>query len=159
VPDTRLLPIADLPLPQFKVLLESHKSRLADTHGAGLDSALDSVFNDWRDLKHRAREQEPPRAQLQAEKIASDYVQAPELVAKGYLNLARACGGIARVMSPSATVESDFSVVKFVKDLPKNSLSNISLQCLMVMRDLVVVARLAGSHIALEFCRSESSDV
>jgi hypothetical protein len=49
-------------------LLESHKSRLADTHGAGMDSAQDSVFTEWRDLKRRAREQEPLRAQLQAKK-------------------------------------------------------------------------------------------
>jgi hypothetical protein len=33
-----------------------------------MDSAQDSVFNEWRDLKRRAREQEPLRAQLQAKK-------------------------------------------------------------------------------------------
>jgi hypothetical protein len=62
VPDTRPLRICDLPLPQFKALLESHKSRLAVTHGTGTDSALYSVIKEWHDLKRRVREQEQLRA-------------------------------------------------------------------------------------------------
>jgi hypothetical protein len=69
--------------------------------------------------------------QLQANQIASDYVQAWELVAKDYPDLGRVCGGFATVMSTSATVESDFSFVKLVKNLSKNSLSNLSVQGLM----------------------------
>jgi hypothetical protein len=61
--------------------------------------------------------------------------------------MARACGGIATVMSTSATAESYFSVAKFVKKPQKNFLSNLSLQGLTVVRDLGVVARLDGCHI------------
>jgi hypothetical protein len=46
VADTRPLPIANLPLLQFMALLESRKSGLAVMHGAGTDSALDSVFKE-----------------------------------------------------------------------------------------------------------------
>jgi hypothetical protein len=46
VADTRPLPIANLPLLQFMALLESLKSGLAVMHGAGTDSALDSVFKE-----------------------------------------------------------------------------------------------------------------
>jgi hypothetical protein len=57
------------------------------------------------------------------------------------------CGGLGTVISTMATVESDFSIVKYVKYSSKYSLHDYSLQGLMAMRDVGEVARTARCHV------------
>jgi hypothetical protein len=66
-------------------------------------------------------------------------------VCANYPLLIKLAGRIATVISTTASVESDFSVVKYVKNPSKSSLSNFSLQGLMAARDLAPVSKLAGS--------------
>jgi hypothetical protein len=128
-PDVRALTIIDIPVAVFTALLDAHTQRLLASRSPGeVEAFLDKLFTERRGRCLSVEAQPSLKEEIVDAEAAGSLAASWRPVYTIFPALVICCDGLGTVMSTTATVVSDFSIVKYVKDSSKYSLHNYSLQ-------------------------------
>ena len=90
---------------------------------------VDNIQEQHRDLISAFRSEEPLRDAIKASTSTSSFVDGWKCIGSGrFEDLKEFCGGLATVFPSTATVESDFSIVNYEKNLYRTALMDLSLE-------------------------------
>lgn len=92
---------------------------------------IDVIADQHKGLSRAYRRDEVLRAGIDACDARTPFDVAWKLLAPQYPDLVEYCGGLATVFPGTATVESDFSILRWEKDIFRKSLSHFGLEGVM----------------------------
>ena len=119
-------------------LVEQQHARISVTWNA---KRIEKICSKQRALKLRYEKQSRFKSLLSrpCDPVTSNFDEAwgVEGIASEYPNLCEFAGGLASIFPNTASVESDFSVLKWEKDEFRHSLSDFSLEGILQCRQML----------------------
>jgi hypothetical protein len=137
-------------LPHQLVKLRSHEfnSILIEQRGRMAEEAFDAVEDQHRKMLRQYRDDQHFRNQVDILKDNYDFVECWDHVnCLKYGALREFCGGLATLFPGTASVESDFSIVNYEKDLFRASLTDFSREGILHAKQYNLVKSLEQRQI------------
>ncbi|KAI9917057.1 hypothetical protein PsorP6_017209 [Peronosclerospora sorghi] len=105
-------------------------------------ATMDYVETEFRDLKNTYRDEEPLRNALDGCTYQTPFSKAWKLTSGRFKKLEMFCGGVASTFPGTSSVESNFSILKWEKDIHRRSLTDFSLEGVMHARQFKLLEKL-----------------
>ena len=103
---------------------------------------MDFIETEFRDLKNAYRNKEPFTNALDGCTYQTPFSKSWELTSGRFKKLEMLCGGLASNFPGKSSVESDFSLLKWEKDIHRMSLTDFSLEGVMHARQFKLLQNL-----------------
>ncbi len=147
LPPVLPLEIAGMSPRSFAAVLASQKTRLLKRYS---EQKFNKISEQFRDLCLKVKEDEQFRLNLQAaaEKATkvSQFEKCWDVAGNEFGYLRQYCGGIASVMAGTASVESDFSRINWIKDAHSSSMTDFTLESILQCGQHDILSQLVGFH-------------
>lgn len=126
---------------KFLQLMRKQTNRLENKYSA---EHIDVIADQHKSLLRAYRRDEVLRTGIDSCDGRTSFDSAWKLLAPQYPDLVDYCGGIATVFPGTATVESDFSILRWEKDSFRKSLSNFGLEGVMQAKQYFLLESLSS---------------
>ena len=117
----------------FKNIVRAQSQRL-EHRFSPVSVAMDCIETEFRELKKTYRDDEHVRKAIDDCTYATPFESAWKVTAGSFKQLEAFCGGLATTFPGTSSVESDFSILKWEKDIHRMSLTDFSLEGVMHAR-------------------------
>ncbi|PTQ41741.1 hypothetical protein MARPO_0033s0135, partial [Marchantia polymorpha] len=127
----------------FTAIVRAQHERLAARWASiSAEATMDYIETKFRDLKNAYRNEEPFRNALDGCTYQMPFSKAWKLTSGQFKKLEMFCGGLASTFPGTSSVERDFCILKWEKDIHRMSLTDFSLEGVMHARQFKLLQKL-----------------
>lgn len=127
----------------FTAIVRAQRERLAARWASNsAEATMDYIETKFRDLKNAYRNEEPFRNALDGCTYQTPFSKAWKLTSDRFKKLEMFCAGLASTLPGTSSVQRDFSILKWEKDIQRMSLTDFSLEGVMHARQFKLLQKL-----------------
>ena len=127
----------------FTAIVRAQRERLAARRTPiSAEATMDYIKANFRDLKNAYRNEEPFRNALYGCTYQTPFSKAWKLISDRFKKLEMFCGGLASTFPGTSSVESEFFILKWEKDIYRMSLTDFSLDGVIHARQFKLLHKL-----------------